>query len=241
MPLQVTSIKAPIRDLKRKDGGKKVVFCTPTLKKPYPQFLSSLKASIPLIEAAGWEHGATWMIGCAYISAARMIMLRRALDAQADVIVFLDHDLEWSPHDLLTLVETEGDVVAGTYRYKKDHVEYMGSIYVGEQGKPMCRQDGCIHAEMIPAGFLKITREGVNKFMTAYPELLYGEACSPGVDLFNHGVHEGVWFGEDFMFSRRWREKCGDIWLIPDLNLTHYDGNKPFPGNFHRFLLGDSA
>ena len=46
-------------------------------------------------------------------------MLRKALDAKADVIVFIDHDVSWDAKDLLTLIQTEGDVVAGTYRFKK--------------------------------------------------------------------------------------------------------------------------
>ena len=61
-------------------------------------------------------------VGSPYISAARATMLRKALDAKADVIVFIDHDLSWRPGDLLKLIETTGDVVGGTYRFKQDEV-----------------------------------------------------------------------------------------------------------------------
>jgi hypothetical protein len=138
---------------------------------------------------------------------------------------------------LLTLIETEGDVVAGTYRFKGEPEEYMGAIIPGIDECPIVREDGCIKAHSIPAGFLKITRKGVNKFMNAYPELLYGERCNPSVDLFNHGVHDWVWYGEDYSFARRWREKCGDIWLVPNLNITHHLGETTFPGNFHEYML----
>jgi hypothetical protein len=219
------------------DKTKKVVFCIPTINKPYQVMRDSLEASLPLIKAAGWDEGAVYQIGCPYISAARALMLRKALDAKATVVVFIDHDLSWAPGDLLRLIETEGDVVAGTYRFKGDPEEYMGAIFPGLGGYPIVREDGCIKAHSIPAGFLKITRRGVNKFMAAYPELLYGEACSPAVDLFNHGAHEGVWYGEDYAFARRWREKCGDIWLIPDLNITHHRPDVAYPGNFYNYML----
>lgn len=219
------------------DTRKKVVFCIPTISKPYQVCLDSLRASIPLITEAGWEEGAVYMIGCPYISAARSTMLRKALDAKATVIVFIDHDLSWEPQDLLRLIETEGDVVSGTYRFKGEPEEYMGAIFPGPDGTPIVREDGCIKAHSIPAGFLKVTRQGINKFMAAFPELTYGEKCSPAVDLFNHGAYEGVWYGEDYAFARRWREKCGDIWLIPDMNLDHHSSDKTYKGNFHNYML----
>lgn len=221
----------------KEDTSKKVVFCIPTISKPYQATLDSLAASIPIINAAGWEDGAVYQIGCPYISAARSMMLRKALDAKATAVVFIDHDMEWAPGDLLKLIETDGDVVAGVYRFKGHPEEYMGAIFPNEEGTPIVREDGCIKAHSIPAGFLKITRAGVGKFMRAYPELIYGDTTAPMVDLFNHGVIDGVWYGEDYAFSKRWREKCGDIWVIPDIQLDHHSPSEKYPGNFHNFML----
>jgi glycosyltransferase involved in cell wall biosynthesis len=215
---------------------KKVVFCTPTLSKPHPAFIESLKASIPLIVEAGWDEGATWQIGCAYISAARAMMTRRALDVKADVIVYLDHDMSWDPPDLLRLIETEGDVVAGTYRFKYEPVEYMGRPFLGPNGHPMCREDGCVHMVCVPAGFLKVTRQAINKIIRAHPELCFGEESAPIIDLFQHGAHKGLWFGEDYAFCRRWNEMQEQVWVIPDLNIVHHDKDVAFPGNYHRYL-----
>lgn len=223
--------------IKNMASSKKVVFCVPTIQKPFQQCLDALEASFPLIKEAGWADGIVSEIGCPYISAARSKMLRKALDVKADVIVFIDHDVSWKPEDLLTLIETEGAVVAGTYRFKRDEVEYMGSLMTKDDGTPIGRADGCILAHSIPAGFLKITKEAVNTFMTAYPELSYGDKYSPSVDLFNHGAHQGVWYGEDYAFSRNWRDAGGKIWLIPNLDITHHAGDKDYPGNFHEYLL----
>lgn len=217
--------------------AKKVVFCIPTLTRPYQACLDSLAASIPPIRAAGWDEGMVSEIGCPYISAARSTMLRKALDAGADVIVFIDHDLSWKPEDLLTLIETEGDVVAGTYRFKKDAEEYMGVIQDDANALPVCRDDGAIKATRVPAGFLKITKGAVNRFMTAYPELCYGPKFSLSVDLFHHGAHDGAWWGEDYAFSRNWLALDGEIWLVPDLDIAHHTTEKAYPGNFHHFLM----
>lgn len=215
----------------------KVVIATPTVTEPFPKYLESLEKSVPALDAAGIEHKAVFRIGSAYISHARAYMLRQAMDTDADAVIFIDHDMEWEPEDLVKLIQTEGDVVSGTYRFKDEPEEYMASLHTDEDGKPIMREDGCVKAYTIPAGFMKITRDGVRKFMKAYPELVFGEVERPSVDLFNHGVHQNVWWGEDYAFARRWGEKCGEIWLIPNLNLTHHSKDKAYPGNFHEFLL----
>lgn len=215
----------------------KVVFCIPTVRKPYQCTLDSLYASVPLIKDAGWDDYLVSHVGNPYISAARSIMLRKALDAKADVIVFIDHDLSWKPQDLLTLIETEGDVVAGTYRFKKPGDFYMGVPLPDAEGNPIVREDGCVKGHSIPAGFLKITKHAVNRFITAYPELTYGDKYAPHIDLFNHGAHKGVWYGEDYAFSRNWRDLGGDIWIIPDLDISHHTVDTKFVGNYHHHLM----
>ena len=215
---------------------KKVIICTPTITKPYQCYLDALAVSVPLLEAAGWDHGTVYEIGSPYISHARSKLLRKALNADATAIIFIDHDLSWQPDALLRLLEIEDEVVSGTYRFKKEPEEYMGALVTTDDGMPIVRADGCVEAHSIPAGMLKITREGVNSFMAAWPELCFGEAAAPFVDLFNHGAHGNVWYGEDYAFARRWREKCGKIWLVPNLQIDHHTKDQPYPGHYHNFL-----
>jgi len=214
----------------------KVVFCLPTVVRPYQQCLDSLEACLPHVEAAGWDHAMVNEVGNPYISAARATMLRKALDAKADAVVFIDHDLTWRPQDMATLLTAKGDVVAGTYRFKTDAISYMGTVHSRADGTPEVREDGCIRARLVPAGFLKITPKAVDTIMTKYPELCYGEKYRMSVDLFNHGAHEGLWWGEDYAFCRRWENIGGDIWLVPDLQLDHHSKDKSYPGNFHTYL-----
>lgn len=236
--LTVTLAPTPLQQFNEARQPKdrlRVALCTPTITKPHQAYFDAVKAEVPHLEAAGFEHGITWMVGCAYISAARAIMLRRALDWKADIVVFIDHDMSWAPGALVKLLQTEGDVVGGTYRFKQDDVEYMGRPWPwpGE----VRDDDGAIKMVCLPAGFLKVTRAGVNRFMRKYPELIYGEESNPSVDLFQHGAHQGVWFGEDYAFSRRWNEMGEELWCVPDIDLTHHDKDKSYPGNYHRFLL----
>lgn len=220
----------------------KVAICTPTITHPLAAYVGALQASEAPLKDAGHETSFIIERGNPYISAARATMLRKALDGGAETIVFVDHDLSWRPQDLLALIEAPGEVIAGDYRFKRDDEEYMGTLVRDGAGRPVGQHAGdtetlVLRAERVPAGFLKITRAGVERFMRTYPHLCYGSPINPSVDLFNHGAHEGVWWGEDYAFSRNWIAAGGDLWVIPDLDLTHHSATDAYPGNLHRWLM----
>jgi hypothetical protein len=210
----------------------KVVFCTLYLgEKPTEPFRQSLEACLPIIEAAGWEHELVAEVNCPYISAARSKVLRKAYDGGADCIVFLDYDLGWTPESMLKLLSVKDDVVAGTYRKNSENEPYMGFF------TQTVRDDGCLKALKVPAGFLKINRFVIEKFALGYPQLLFGNPMQPELDMFNHGAIDHIWYGEDYAFSKRWCDIGGEIWVIPDLDIDHYKGGKCLKGNFHKYLL----
>lgn len=216
----------------------KVVFCTMYLgDAPTKPFRDSLEACLPAIEDEGWEHSLVFEANCPYISAARAKVLKKAYNEDPDYIVFLDYDVSWTPETMVKFLSIEGDVVSGTYRKKLYCPTYMGSLEQGPNGNPLVREDGCLKAHCVPAGFLKLSKQAVDIFAATYPELLFGPKMSPELDMFNHGVVDGIWFGEDYAFSKRWNEKCGDIWLVPDLDIDHNSKNEVFKGNFHNFLI----
>lgn len=222
------------------DKPKKVVFCIPAYTRPAQACLDSLEASVPLVEAAGYEHGAIFETGNPYISAARATMLRAALTANADIVVFIDDDVSWEPHNMVQLIEAEGEVVAGTYRTREDNPNYMGRPLQDFAGKvTSMRADGCIEMTCVPAGFLKITKDCVTHFMLSYPELCYGTPWNYSVDLFCHGAYKGLWWGEDYSFCRRWRDSGGKVWCIPNMNIDHNtrDGKTVWRGNYHEYLM----
>jgi hypothetical protein len=220
----------------------KVVFCTPSLTKPHPAWFEAFEKSVPLLNEAGLDHSFVGEVGNPYISAARATMLRKALDAKAETIVLLDHDVSWKPQDLLDLILADVDVAGGTYVFKNDSEEYMGRPFVDGSGKPQTGKidkNGVfmLKAACLPAGFLKVTAEAVDKFMTGYPDLCYGPKYHLSVDLFNHGAHKGLWFGEDYAFCRNWNDIGGECWLLPNLDIAHHSKDRAYPGNYHEFLM----
>ena len=236
----VPSINPLIAEPSDKNGKLKVIFMTPSRKEAHPAWFEALERSIPLVIEAGYDEGMTFQTGCPYISGARASMLKQGLNAKGDIFVFLDDDLSWDAEDIVTLLKTPGDVVGGTYRCKEDEDNYMGRVLQDENGNPTSiREDGAIECSCLPAGFLKVTKEAVFRFMRGYPELCYGPPWDYAVDLFNHGAWEGLWWGEDYAFCRRWREIGGQVWMVPNLNINHHawDSDKVYRGNFHEYLM----
>lgn len=211
----------------------KVVFVTPTRARPHKNFIKALEESVPVLDKAGIEHSVIFEIGNHYISHALSLLVSKALASSPDAVVILEDDMSWEPQSLVDLINCDKDVVAGVYRYKDEKVDYMGVIETTADGKPVV-VDGLIRAMCLPTGFMKITPAAVKKFAEAYPNLVYGEGI---VDLFNHGAHEGKWWGQDYAFCRNYRNKCGDVWLMPNLDIHHNSGDDVHKGNFHEYLL----
>jgi hypothetical protein len=216
----------------------KVVFCTPTRAKPHDAYLKAMEDSIPVLDAAGIKHSIAFEVGCPYISSAMATLVRKAMDAMPDAIVMLDDDLSWRPHDLLALIESKADVIGGTYRFKKPEIEYMGGLHTTPDGLPIGEYGKQLKADKLPSGFLKISAHAIDLFMQKFPELHCGPAYHPTIDLFNHGAHNRLWYGQDYAFCRNYQERCGEVFLMPDLNINHHSwiDDSVYEGNFHQFL-----
>lgn len=164
-------------------------------------------------------------------------MLGKALKWGADAVVFLDDDVAFRPQDLATIIQAQGEVVGGTYRYKDERVAYMGKPMLGQKGHPLVRaSDGAVHMLCLPAGFLRVSRECIERHMEAFPDLMITADGGRNIDLFNHGAYKGVWYGEDYAFCRRCNELDIDIWCPPDMDLDHHGRDEVFAGNYHRYL-----
>lgn len=222
----------------------RVVLCIPTVHEPFPQTKAAVAAAADPLRDAGHHVGILHEVGSAYVSWARANMTRKALVWGAEAMVYIDHDLSFPPEDLIRLIETPGDVVAGNYRFKDDTGDYMG-IPLIENGRIGYRKDGCIRAKLVPAGFLKVTRAAVERIREAHPELICDDPTTGErfVDIFHHGAYRGVWWGEDYAFSRRWREMGGTVWMQPDFRISHWlrkgDEYTEFPGHYLAHLQDD--
>ena len=198
-----------------------------------PSFNAALLNTVKTLRDYGYFVDGGVIVGCAYIQAGRNILVDQFRQSQCDTFVFLDDDLSWQPDDFIKLIETPGRVVAGAYRKKQDEIEYAVNSQIGKHGIPLTRSDGCILAKGVATGFLKIERSVFDVIEKATPQLQYGKFH----DFFPQGVDNNIWVGEDYAFCNLWLNTGGKIWIVPDINLTHYSKNQGYPGNYHEYLM----
>lgn len=205
-------------------------------------FIDSLNATLALLMERGHDAALAIEDHNCYVQVARNDLAEAFYTSDCDVLFFLDDDLRWNPRDVLRVLETDGEIVAGVYPKKTADEDYPVVIRTRQSHRPMVRGDGALAAELVPTGFLKVTRAVIETLRAAYPEQRYwnyanGKRTDAVYDLFPQGVRDGRWWGEDFAFSHLWRALGGEIWVVPDITFDHIGQDTAWRGNYHEFLL----
>lgn len=205
-------------------------------------FTHSMEETLVLCEANGWDTTMLILEGNCYIQLARNDCVDKFMESDCDSLFFLDDDISWNAEDVLKLLNMKDEIVAGIYPYKTEHEGYPVVIRTDENHYPIVREDGCIRGYCVPTGFLRIKRSAIKKLMDGYPDHAYqnlqqnGELSHKVWDLFPQGRCNGRWVGEDFAFCNLWTGIDGDIWIVPDIILTHHGKHHTMTGNYHEFL-----
>lgn len=167
------------------------------------EFLNSILAGVLVCQAAGWHIEYEVLPGCSLITKARNDIADRFLKSGCDWLLFLDADLVFDAGDMLRLLERSEDVIGSAY------VKKNGSgTYTVIPVEPHVQQDGAWEAGGIATGFLKISRKALESMDAAS----YGDGTKA---YFESGVFDGRYWGEDYLFCKRYREQGGRVWLLP--------------------------
>jgi hypothetical protein len=97
----------------------------------------------------------------------------------------------------------------------------------------------------LATGFMMIRRETIECMQKAFPSTKYvddigfldKEEEKHAYALFDCGVEEGHYFSEDWLFSQRWTNMGGKIYVNVTVNLTH-TGIQDFKGSFLSHIVG---
>lgn len=168
------------------------------------EFLNSVLAGVLVCQAAGWDITYEVLPGCSLITKARNEITARFLKSDCDCLLFLDADLVFDAGDMLRLLERPEDVIGSAYVRKDGSGKYNVRPL-----EPLNEHDGAWECEGIATGFLKISRRALESM--AVPA--YGDSQTPV--FFESGLFDGVYWGEDYLFCKRYREQGGRVWLLP--------------------------
>ena len=143
-----------------------------------------------------------------------------------EYLMFLDADIEFKPEDVATLYQMEKDVAVGVYRMKKP--DSMFAAWV--KGKLVTDLDqftSPVCVDYAGTGFMMIHRsvfERLKKYGDGYPPLHHYENSFGRKEygFFMCPVENDTLLSEDYYFCKRCGERGIDIWMDPNIKLTHW-------------------
>lgn len=177
------------------------------------------------------------------ISHSRNVILATFLtQTDCDDLVFIDDDVSWPPGTMVKLLQHPVDIVAGAYRHKKDPESYPVNWLPGADGKQWAdKETGLLEVRDVPFGFCRISRKAAQRMYDAAEDKPFPHLNAPDLAcrvVFDVAYEDGLYYGEDYVFCRKWRSMGGKVWLDPELALNH-TGHKTFIGHVGNWLRGD--
>lgn len=153
-------------------------------------------------------------------------LIKEFLKTDCTHMLCIDSDISWNPIDVKRMIEQNEPFVAALYPARGPDNVFLFRAVQGENGRMEVSQKGLLKMEYIPAGFMLLRRDLLEKMVDHFPELYYcpkNESLKneDGFHLFAVELWEGEFWGEDYTFCRRARQAGFDIWIDPIIRLDH--------------------
>lgn len=186
----------------------------------------------------------TW-VGDSLIAHARNALVGKFMTTECDDLVWIDSDIAWDTAGFLRLLHWDVDIVAGCYRFKSDDENYPFNILANtkefwtiDPATGNVAEPGVFKVGGVGMGFTRMKRSVIEKMMASREHQKYMHKSAPDFEchcLFDVEYRDGHYYGEDYVFCGRWRELGGDIWVDPEIKLTHI-GTKDYAGHLGSWL-----
>lgn len=144
------------------------------------------------------------------LAKARNEAVREALATGAERILLLDSDIVFTPVDVFALIDAEEDVVSGLYVHRAMSSGPDVAELVGYHAPEAERRGALVEMQHIGLGFTLIRRRVLEALLNRYAD---------GIFEFVHSGDHVI--GEDQVFSKKWRDMGGRIWMHTGVCLGH--------------------
>ncbi len=198
------------------------------------QTVKTLLSEQALAQYCGDEMQVRFLPSCSHPAMGRNQLAKEFLESNAERLFFLDSDVTCEPGSILKLLKHPQDFVGGAYRYKIDQESYPVRWV---EGKDLWANEfGLLDVEAVPGGFLSLSRRVFEMLKNAHPDRTYEHQGVVAHAYFQMPFQDGMFFGEDYFFCHEWRALGEKVWLDPEVELTHWDFQKPYLGHIGRWL-----
>jgi hypothetical protein len=166
--------------------------------------------------------------GCADLALARSKIFGNFLRSQHTHLLMLDSDMGWEPADAVRLLETKKDFVGAAGPKKTGKLEFAANNCDSEGRILPVSTDsrtGLVACTEVGMAFMLITKACAERVALSYEDLIFdgdnGAKEYAVFDPFIVGKKARRRLSEDFAFCHRWRNIGGEIYLLPDVFMTH--------------------
>ena len=184
------------------------------------------------------------------VSRARNAAVAHFLEDKENThLLFIDSDIMFEPEDVLKLLKSGKEVIAGIYPKKYITWERLKNNPEAERvdfpvgGNVKMTEDNFLEMDYLPTGFLLISRTAIEKIIKQHPELKYRNdidgymsAGDNFYDLFKVGIRNGIYESEDWGFCSLWKEAGGKVLIHPEVNVKHV-GWHEYEGNLLKYII----
>lgn len=171
---------------------------------------------------------------CSHPAIGRNQLVQAFIDSDCDRLIFLDSDITFEPGSLIKIARQTKDFVAGCTRHKAEPETYpIGWLPKKEL---WWNEDKCLEIAMIGTAFMSLSRNVFDILKAKYPGREFNHYGKDMYCYFQTPFQDGSLFGEDTYFCKEWTAAGGKIFLNPEIELTHWDFNKPYVGHIGKWL-----
>lgn len=180
------------------------------------------------------------------ISDCRNHILAEFLASGCDELFWWDDDVVPERGAMMRVLDHPVDFVIGVYPFRGDPEGYPVRV-IGERSIKSDPDTGLIEVNGGGFGFARMTRQCVERMVSAYEHLAYRLPGAPNHKawmLFQLNAltesdrwQERAQLSEDMIFAKRWNDIGGKMWADPEITFVHI-GNKGFVGHYGDYLRG---
>ncbi len=177
----------------------------------------------------------SFLPSCSVPAHGRNRLVTEFLKSDHDRLVFLDADVTFEPGSLVKLAHYPVDFVGGAYRYKNPEERYPVGWLPGDLWTD---KYGLMEVDTLPTGFTSFSRNIFETFIEKYQDRYYVHQNDRQYCFFQMVFADGFMHSDDTWFCKEWRKIGGKVFLAPEIALTHWDFNTPYPGHIGNWLKG---
>jgi len=224
--------------------GKVILFTTFYNRQTISSYAESLYKTALVLERLGIKQDYWCSEGGFLVEIAIDQALTKFAESDATDILIIDSDEAWNPAAVVMLLMHKEEIVGGTYRTKNLWSAYIGDYKKTEDGHMMGIQKNedniIIEADRLPAGFLRIKKEVILKYIETYPDEYYNIKEEKVYSFFKNEIINHQFTSMDYALCDKFKALGYRLWVDPKLEIDHF-GLTEYKGNFDKYLKGLKA